>query len=64
MAEAIINGFITKKQFLPHNIWVNDIIDPRLAELHEKYGVSTTTQISNLGKCGIIVLAVKPQMMQ
>jgi pyrroline-5-carboxylate reductase len=64
MGEALISGLLVSKQSLPENIICSDIRQERLDELHERFGVRTTPDNSQIVKqADIIVLAVKPQIM-
>ena len=43
MAEALINGLISKEVCEPESVWVSDPLPKRLNFLDDEYGVHTTT---------------------
>ncbi|MCE5185698.1 MAG: pyrroline-5-carboxylate reductase [Planctomycetaceae bacterium] len=64
MAQALIEGVLKQRLFKSSQIWVSDVRAERLAELREHYGLQIAqdnTEIARQAK--IIVLSVKPQMM-
>ena len=64
MADALLVGFLEKRAFLKENILVSDCLETRLEFMSKKFGVKTTPDnISLTNELQIIVLAVKPQMM-
>ncbi|MBF0226180.1 MAG: pyrroline-5-carboxylate reductase [Desulfobacterales bacterium] len=63
MAEAMIKGLISSNIFEAQNILISDILTERLDFLSKSYGVSICKDNLSLFKnCGIIILAVKPQV--
>ena len=61
MATAIINGILANKAKQPEELSVFDLDEAKLAAMRKK-GIDTLSSCQELaGKCGIIVLAVKPQ---
>jgi len=65
MAEAIASGLIEQGFCAPEKIVMTDIRAERLAGLAEEYGVTTeTNNIAAVDGAEIIVLAVKPQVME
>ncbi len=63
MAEALVRGLIHSKVKAPEDIWVSDVKPERLAYLAKAHGVHTTADNHALVRaCGVIVLAVKPQV--
>jgi len=64
MADALLVGFLEKRAFLKENILVSDCLESRLEFMSNKFGVKTTSDnISLTNELQIIVLAVKPQVM-
>jgi len=64
MADALLAGFLEKKAFLNSNVAVSDIAENRLTYMEDKFGVKVTmSNVSLLNELKIIVLAVKPQVM-
>ena len=64
MADALLGGFLQKKAFKKDNVVVSDIAEERRLYMHEKFGVSVTSDNTALcDQLKIIVLAVKPQIM-
>jgi len=65
MGEALIKGFLEKKIFSPENILVSEPISHRREYLEKTYRIKTTTSNTELIKeKSIILLAVKPQVME
>ena len=65
MAEALIRGIIAAGVVRPENIYISDVLENRLDELCEKYGVMRAQDNGALASTvGTIVLSVKPQLMQ
>ena len=61
MATAIIDGLIRTNAQYAQNITVFDVLEEKLEIMRNK-GVNTTDSVVSVAeKCGIIVLAVKPQ---
>lgn len=63
MAEAIVSGMVAAEFCAPEKIVLTDIRPERLADLESEYGVSTSTDNSVVKNAEIVVLAVKPQVM-
>jgi pyrroline-5-carboxylate reductase len=64
MADALLSGFLEKRAFLKENILVADVQEKRLEYMSKKFGVKTTLDNKALAdELQIIILAVKPQMM-
>lgn len=62
MAEAMIAGLLHKKLAEPENITVSGPREERSEQLHEKYGIKTTTDnTSAASQADVVVLSVKPQ---
>ncbi len=62
MAEAMIRGLISQNIVAPEQITAADPLPERLDELHERYGIHTTTDNAAAAEAGqIVVLSVKPQ---
>ncbi|MFC1652628.1 pyrroline-5-carboxylate reductase [Planctomycetota bacterium] len=62
MAEAVLQGIIQAELFAPAAVIVSDIRAERLAELHERYGVTVAKDNADLaGAADVVVLAVKPK---
>jgi pyrroline-5-carboxylate reductase len=64
MAEALINGLLSKKFLKPGQIKVSDLSEGRRNHLREAFGINTTPENKEAVKGSkIIILAVKPQVM-
>jgi len=61
MGEAILSGLIKEKLFSPKDIAAVDISPERRKTIHAKYKISSTTDLSVIGKSKRILLSVKPQ---
>jgi len=65
MAEALVSGLLKRKALPSKSILLSDPTEKRLRHLKKTYGVNTTkSNIEAAGKGEIIVLAVKPQVME
>ena len=65
MAGAMIKGLITASFIEAKNILVVDVIQSRLDELHSEYKVRVTKDSREVvSKSDVVILAVKPQLMQ
>ncbi len=64
MAEALVSGIITGGFRAPNEIVMTDIRSERLIELKTKYGIMTSTNNRIVDHAGIVVLAVKPQIIK
>jgi pyrroline-5-carboxylate reductase len=63
MAGALIRGLLTGKTMTPDQIRASDVKGERLDELHQKYGIETTTDNEELARwADVVVIAVKPQI--
>jgi pyrroline-5-carboxylate reductase len=63
MAEALVKGLVHASVMPPANILVSDVKADRLAHFAEAHGVKTTQDNHALVRaCDVIVLAVKPQV--
>jgi pyrroline-5-carboxylate reductase len=61
MAEAILQGVIAARLFMPTQVFVSDIRPERLQVLNNRYGVTPVAHNQDLAKkADIVVLAVKP----
>ena len=64
MAEALINGLLSKEFLKPGQIKVSDLSKDRRNHLREAFGINTTPENKEAVKGSkIIILAVKPQVM-
>ena len=62
MAEAMIAGLLHKKLAQPEEITVSGPREERSEQLHDKYGIKTTTDnTSAASQADVVVLSVKPQ---
>ncbi len=62
MAEAMIAGLLRKKLARPEDITASGPREERGAELHQRYGIKTTTDnASAIHEADVVVLSVKPQ---
>jgi pyrroline-5-carboxylate reductase len=63
MAGALVRGLLHSGTVPADHIMVSDVKEERLAELHATYGIETTDDNDKLVKaCDVLVLAVKPQI--
>jgi pyrroline-5-carboxylate reductase len=63
MAGALVRGLLHSHAVGPDQIVASDVKAERLAELHGKYGIRTTTDNEELARTSdVVVLAVKPQI--
>jgi pyrroline-5-carboxylate reductase len=64
MAEAMIRGLVRGKHVSADHIAASDPRQERLDELRTEYGIEVTTQNREVvQRCGLIVLSVKPQIL-
>src|SRR5574337_782100 len=64
MAEALIKGIIAAGAATPGQILATDISADRLAHLNKTYGIIIQkTNAGAFGGAGIVVLSIKPQVM-
>jgi len=64
MAEALIRGLLHGADMPPGQIWGSGPRAERMAELHDRWGIHTSTNNADLvAACDVIVLAVKPQIL-
>ncbi|HEV8246572.1 MAG TPA: pyrroline-5-carboxylate reductase [Polyangiaceae bacterium] len=62
MAGALIRGLLASGRVKKENLRASDVRRERLAELHEQYGIVTTSDNHELVRwADLVVLAVKPQ---
>lgn len=64
MAEAIVGGMVAADFCAPEKIVLTDIRPERLADLKSEYGISTSGDNSVVENSEIVLLAVKPQVME
>jgi pyrroline-5-carboxylate reductase len=63
MAAALIKGILHAKFSSPSNVLVSDLKLERLAELQQTFGLQICTDNTDLvARCDVVVLAVKPQV--
>jgi pyrroline-5-carboxylate reductase len=63
MAAALIKGLLHAKLLAPNRLLASDVKPERLAMLAEVHGIGTTTNNHQLVRgCTVVVLAVKPQV--
>jgi pyrroline-5-carboxylate reductase len=63
MAAALIRGLLHSETMAADQIRASDVKAERLAELHEKYGIETSTDNDEIVRwADVIVIAVKPQI--
>jgi pyrroline-5-carboxylate reductase len=63
MAGALIKGMLHSGTVKPEQIVASDVREERLAELAKEHGIRTTKDNAELAsKCDVVVLAVKPQV--
>jgi len=63
MAEALINGLVSSKMVNPKNIIAADISPARLNHLKYKYKVGSASNKDALRAADIVILCIKPQVM-
>ena len=64
MAEALVKGMLRAGVAAPGEILLTDRRKDRLAELEKRFGVATTTDnMAAVRRAAIVVLSVKPQVM-
>ncbi|MBF0467299.1 MAG: pyrroline-5-carboxylate reductase [Desulfamplus sp.] len=64
MGEALISGLVMSKATKPENIICSDVRKEPLKDIHEKYGVLTTTSnIEVVERSEIVVYSTKPQIL-
>ncbi len=64
MGEAIIAGLLRQKLTSPENIHASEPRPERCNELISNYGIKTSTQnVQVLADADVVVLAVKPQIL-
>jgi pyrroline-5-carboxylate reductase len=65
MAEAMISGLVRNKLADPESIFCSDPREVRLTELAQLYNIQTTTKnIEAVTDADVIVLSIKPQVLQ
>ena len=65
MGEALIKGFLASALLPPNKILVYDVSQERMQHLAAAYGIVLERDIPSLvSSCQILILAVKPQVMQ
>ena len=63
MGEALIRGLVGGKVVRPADIWVSDPDAARRSRLARGYRVRAATGNTDLARrCGVLILAVKPQL--
>jgi pyrroline-5-carboxylate reductase len=63
MAGALVRGLLQSRTVTADQIRASDVKEERLAELHDKYGITTTADNEALSRwADVIVIAVKPQI--
>lgn len=63
MAAALVKGLLHSEVLPPTNVTVSDVKTERLAQLKEEHGIRTTSDNLELVRtCDVIVLSVKPQV--
>lgn len=63
MAAALIRGLLHSETMAADQIRASDVKASRLAEIHEKYGIETSTDNDEIVRwADVIVIAVKPQI--
>ena len=64
MAEALIKGLISAGAATPGHILVTDVSADRLAHLHQTYGILQRGNVEAAREADIIILCVKPQVIE
>jgi pyrroline-5-carboxylate reductase len=63
MAGALARGLLHSGTVAPDQIRASDVKEDRLAELHDKFGIETTSDNEALARwADVVVIAVKPQI--
>ena len=63
MAEALIRGLLRGNDFAPEQISASGPREERMSELREKYAIRATSDNAVPAKAQIVVLSVKPQIL-
>lgn len=63
MAEAMMRGLLRSGLVTPSDLWASDVNTERLAQLRETHGLHTGTNLEVARAADVVVLAVKPQIM-
>lgn len=63
MAGALIKGIIDAGLYAPEQIICSDVDAKKLAALQRRYGIATTRSNLEAGAAKVVVLAVKPQIL-
>ncbi len=65
MAQALIQGWLSKNLIKPEEIFVSNRTEGKLIKLTEQHGiVACATNEEVVDKCDVVILAVKPQDME
>ena len=65
MANALIKGLINSDRYSPDQLAAADNDTLKLEEISNKFGIKTYNSNKDLmRKCGVIVLAIKPQVIR
>lgn len=63
MAGALIEGSLRAGAIAKESVWASDVREERLADLSKTHGIHTTRDnVALLAACDVVVLAVKPQV--
>jgi pyrroline-5-carboxylate reductase len=63
MAEAMIRGLLRGSHFAAEQITASGPREERMTELHERFGIRTTTDNREAAAADIVVLSIKPQIL-
>lgn len=65
MGAALVGGMLKAKAFSSNDIYVSDLYEPSLDTLHRDFGVNVSTDNKvTVGNADIVILAVKPQILE
>ncbi len=64
MAEALIKGLLASGAANPEQIFAADVSQSRLEYLKKTYGIAAKTVPDAARECGVIILSVKPQVIE
>ncbi|MGA1474362.1 MAG: pyrroline-5-carboxylate reductase family protein [Prochlorothrix sp.] len=63
MAEAILSRFVASGSCVPADLWVSDPLEQRRNWLHQQYGVTAVADNAAVAQAAVLVLAIKPQVL-
>jgi pyrroline-5-carboxylate reductase len=64
MAEALLSRILLQQLYLPELVCVSDPVSKRRDELSTKYGIKVTADNCEAASAPVVVLAIKPQILE